>query len=114
MTQNDMNLVWELIWTIGGGLALVMFAVTIGMKHRFATPPGSSGHRDRDGSERQGRESGRDERGHEVIRADGYVDSFAGEIEEAGGGWPPIIKLLFPGILLWYVAYMVYNFIVRY
>jgi len=45
----------------------------------------------------------------EEIHADGYIDSFAKEIEEAGGGMPPIVKVALVGIILWWLAYLILN-----
>lgn len=94
MPANTLNLGNEITWVVAGALVLFLFAVTIAMKHRSDVLPGSRGHREDGG-------------GAETIRPDGYIDSFAGVIEEAGGGLPPIIKLALPGILIWFVAYLI-------
>jgi hypothetical protein len=47
--------------------------------------------------------------GHEEIRGDGLIDSFSGEIEEAGGGMPLVVKIALPGILLWWLIYLIIN-----
>ena len=77
-------------------MILFLFAVTIAIHHRANVTPGSRGHRDTS-----------TESGHEEIRPDGYIDTFAGEIEEAGGGMPPVVKLALPAILIWWLLYMV-------
>ena len=97
MISNVLLIPGELLGIIGGAAALFFFAVGIALRHRPRTLPGSSGHRDELGQE------------HEVIRADGYIDSFAGDIEEAGGGVPPAVIVALPGILLWWVVYLVHN-----
>jgi len=96
MTENILNLTREVLGVIGWVIILFAFALTLGLPHRSKVLPGSSGHRPAE-------ESGEDEE----IRADGYIDSFAGEIEEAGGGMPAVVKLLFPTILLWWLLYLI-------
>jgi hypothetical protein len=96
MTDNVLQLWPEILAVIAWGVALLLFAVTLGMSHRPRRRPGSEGHR---GAEQGG--------GNEAIQPDGYIDSFAGEIEEAGGGLPPVLKLVLPAILLWWLLYLI-------
>jgi hypothetical protein len=96
MTQNVATVAYITFWVVAGAAILMIFAVTIVWPHRPKRPPGVSGHR----------EAG-DEAEHEVIRPDGYIDSFAREIEEAGGGLPTVVKLAIPGVLLWWLVYLV-------
>lgn len=98
MTENVLQLWPEIIAVIVWGLALILFAVTLGMPHRPKMKPGRSGRRD---DEKSG--------DLESIRPDGYIDSFAGDIEEAGGGIPPVLKLALPAILLWWLLYLILN-----
>jgi hypothetical protein len=95
MPENTLDLWNEVVWVVAGAVVLMLFAITVAIKHRPNTLPGSSGHR------------AKDDAGHEEIRPDGYIDSFAGVIEEAGGGMPPVVKLALPGILIWFVAYLI-------
>jgi hypothetical protein len=96
MTQNVMQLNWELIYMLGGAVILGLFAVLVAIQHRPKVLPGSRGHR------------GREEEGEtEEIRADGYIDSFAKTIEEAGGSMPLIVKIAIPGVLAWWLLYLV-------
>lgn len=95
MPENTLNLWNEIIWVTAGAVVLILFSIGIAIKHRPNPLPGSSGHRDKDTE------------GHEEIRPDGYIDSFAGVIEEAGGGMPPLVKLALPGILIWFIAYLI-------
>jgi len=97
MTQNVMNVWGEIVGIAGGAFVLILFAVTIAIKWRPSTLPGSSGHRDED-----------EESDYEAIHPDGYIDSFAGEIEEAGGGLPPIMWVAIPGVLLWWLATLIF------
>jgi hypothetical protein len=98
MTENVLQFWPEMFMIIGWGVALVLFAVTLGMAHRPSKRPGCHGHR----PEEQCGE-------YESIRPDGFIDSFAGEIEEAGGGLLPVLKLVLPGILLWWLLYLILN-----
>lgn len=102
MTQNVLQLWPEIIAVLAGVLVLILFAIVLAIPHRAQTPPGSQGHRE-----------GGDETEHEEIRADGYIDSFSNEIEEAGGGLPPIVKLALPGIILWWLIYLLVNWTPR-
>ena len=98
MTDNVLQLWPEILAIVGASVVLFLFALALGLPNRPKTLPGSSGHRSLD-------ESGE----HEEIRADGYIDSFAGEIEEAGGSMPPVVKLALPGILIWWLLYLIFN-----
>jgi hypothetical protein len=102
MTQNELQL-WPEILTVGfGALVLLLFGLALALPHRATRLPGSSGHREREA-----------EVEHEEIRADGYIDSFAGDIEEAGGGLPLVVKLALPGIILWWLIYLILNWTPR-
>lgn len=102
MTQNVMELWPQIIAVAGGALVLLLFALAIALPHRPKVLPGSEGHR----------EAG-DEAEHEEIRPDGFIDSFAREIEEAGGGLPVVVKLALPGVLLWWLIYLIVNWMQR-
>ncbi|MFN2136200.1 MAG: hypothetical protein ACK2UK_09615 [Candidatus Promineifilaceae bacterium] len=97
MTENVLQ-IWPEIWAVLGGIfILLVFALALAVPQRPKTLPGSQGHRLEDDDDA------------EEIRADGYIDSFAKDIEEAGGGMPPIVKLALPGIILWWLIYLVLN-----
>jgi len=96
MTQNVMKFVPELVYMLGGAAILLVFAVSTTVRHRSKTLPGSSGHRDK-----------ADEGENEEIRPDGYIDSFAKNIEEAGGSLPIIVKIGIPGVLIWWLLYLI-------
>lgn len=98
MTANLIRVFSEWIWIIGSIVVLAAFALAIVLRNPPGVQPGSSGHRDDS-----------EEGGHEDVRADGYIDSFAGEVEEAGGGLPPVIKLALPAVLLSWLAYLLWN-----
>jgi len=96
MTRNAMDFWLAIVYLFGGAAVLFLFAVMVAIKHRPKTPPGSAGHRE---AEAEGE--------HEVIRPDGHIDSFARVIEEAGGSLPPVVKIALPGILIWWLIYLI-------
>jgi hypothetical protein len=96
MTQNVLQFWDELAWMLGGAGVLLLFGLTLALQHRPRVLPGSSGHREIEDEEEQ-----------EVIRPDGYIDSFAGVIEEAGGSMPPVVWVAIPGVLLWWLLYLI-------
>ena len=102
MTQNVMQL-WPEILAVGAGaLILFLFALTVALPHRPKVLPGSSGHREEE-----------EEGVHEEIRPDGYIDSFNKTIEEAGGALPWIVRLAIPGIIIWWLIYLILNWAQR-
>jgi len=96
MTANVLQHWPEALGIAGGAIVLFLFALTLALPWRPVKLPGESGHR----------EEGEEEASEE-IRPDGYIDSFARNIEEAGGGLPPIVKLAIPGIILWWLIYLI-------
>ncbi len=101
MTQNAL-VVWpEILAVVFGAIVLMVFAITVALPSRPKVLPGSSGHRPDE------------ESGHEEIRPDGYIDSFSKEIDEAGGGLPLIVKLALPGVLLWWLIYLILHWTQR-
>ena len=102
MTQNVLQTGTQVIGIVVSVLVLFVFALTVALPHRPKVLPGSKGHRDLE-----------DQPEHEEIRADGYIDSFAGEVEEAGGSLPWIVRLAIPGVLLWWLLYLILNWAPR-
>ena len=98
MTQNAQDVWKDIVWIVASASLLIIFAVGVAWPHRSRVRPGSRGHRPES-----------DEGEHEVVRPDGYIDSFAKEASEAGGGLPPLIQLALPGILLWWLLYLILN-----
>ncbi len=96
MTQHMIPLWSQIGWMAGGAFGLFMFGLLVAVTHRPKVPPGSRGHRvDPGGVE------------HETIRPDGYIDSFAHTIEEAGGSLPPLLVFAIPTILIWWLVYLI-------
>ena len=81
------------VWT----LVLFMGALALAIRHRARVSPGSSGHR-----------LPEDEGESETIGPDGYIDSFANTIEEAGGGLPRMGGVIVIALLLAYFGYLIY------
>lgn len=104
MTQNVLSITGELRGIIWGALVLALFAIALSLRTRLKTSSGSRGHRLKRNEASQE---------HEVINPDGYIDSFAGDIEEAGGSFPPIVQAALPGILLWWLGYLLLNWTPR-
>jgi hypothetical protein len=98
MTQNAQDIFKDIQWVVLGAGALILFAIAAAWPHRASTLPGSRGHRP---IGEQGE--------HEVIRPDGYIDDFGNEVSEAGGGLPALMKIVLPGILIWWVIYLIVN-----
>ncbi|MGD2078881.1 MAG: hypothetical protein PVH18_10885 [Chloroflexota bacterium] len=97
MTQNVLQVWPEAMAILGGIFILVLFAIALAIPHRAKKLPGSEGHRPDEDDD------------YEEIHADGYIDSFAKDIEEAGGGMPPIVKVAFVGVILWWLIYLILN-----
>jgi hypothetical protein len=96
MAENVLQLWPQIGYIAGGATFLLAFAILLTHSHRTSIQPGSKGHRDE-----------KDHKGHEVIRPDGYIDSFSNEIEEAGGSLPPLVRVALPVILLWWLFYII-------
>jgi hypothetical protein len=95
MTVHGLNALTELLGMIGAVLVIGVFTFALSVKHKPSIRPGSKGHRDDGDAE------------HERIRADGYIDSFSREIEEAGGGLPLVVQLSTVGFFVWFLLYLI-------
>jgi hypothetical protein len=101
MTQNAAEMWPEILGVVVGAVILMVFAIAVAIPHRPKVLPGSSGHR------------AEEEAGREEIRPDGYIDSFSKEVEQARGGLPLLVKLALPGVLLWWLLYLIFNWTQR-
>ena len=97
MTQNALELWPEIVSVVVGSLILMAFAIAVAIPQRAKMLPGSRGHRAGEGAE------------HEETGADEYIDSFSKEVEQARGDLPLIVKLALPGVLLWWLLYLILN-----
>jgi hypothetical protein len=99
MIANVMNIWGELIGILVGGGILLVFGWLLALMSRTPqTPPGARGPRPPAGQDRP-----------ETIEPDGFVDSFAGVIEESGGGLPLLAIITVIGIPLWWFVYILIN-----
>ncbi len=98
MTENVIDLWSEVVWVVGGILVLAVFGLALSLPQIARRRPGSQGHRPES-----------EQTVHEDIQPDGYIDSFANEIEEAGGGLPPVMKVAVPVVILCWLAYLILN-----
>lgn len=96
MTANSLVIGGEALGIALGGFILLLFGVALGIPHRSIKPSGGKGHREEHGE-------------HETVSPDGYIDGFAGVIEEAGGSLTAVVRLALPGVLLWWLIYMIVN-----
>ncbi len=107
MTLNVLNVVGEAIMIGGGIVVLLIFAISFSpLVYRPRIPSGGAAEHvapeDKERHEARGQESG-----GEHVHADGYIDSFAGLVEEAGGSLPLIVSIFTIGLLIWWAAYLV-------
>jgi hypothetical protein len=96
MTANVLEHWPEALGIAAGVIVLFLFVLTLALPWRPLKHPGERGHRVEG-----------EEEASEEIRPDGYIDSFANSIEEAGGGLPPIVKLALPGVIIWWLIYLI-------
>ncbi len=96
MTDNVTELWLELGWILGGIFTLLLGLMILAYRHRPTTASGSSGHR-----------TGDETLEHEVVRPDGYIDSFARQVSEGGGGLPVYFKITVALTLLWWLSYLI-------
>ena len=109
MAANVLNVWGEIIGIGGGALILIIFGLTFSpLVYRPKVPSGGAVERAGSGEKEAHQEHG-EESGGEHVRADGYIDSFAGLVEEAGGSLPLIVSVFSIGLLIWWAVYLVVN-----
>jgi hypothetical protein len=96
MPDNVLDIAGQWFSVIAGTLALLGGAMAFAVRHRMRTKPGSAGHR----AEEQAGEV-------ERVGPDGYIDSFANVIEEAGGGLPTMGTVIIVIVTVCYFAYLI-------
>ncbi len=107
MPINVLNVVGQLIGIFSAIVVLLIFGITFSpLVYRPRVPSGaaaeSAGPGEKEAHEAHGQESG-----GEHVRADGYIDSFAGLVEEAGGSLPLIVSVFTIGLFVWWGIYLV-------
>jgi hypothetical protein len=95
MTVHGIDSFAEMLGIIGAIVAIGVFTFALAVRHRPSVLPGSKGHRVIADDE------------HERISADGYIDSFSKDIEEAGGGLPLVVRLSIVIFLAWFLVYLI-------
>ena len=99
MPDNVLRIGPEIISVVAGTIVFIGAALAFAFKYRAtASKAGEQGHRPED----QAREA-------ERVSPDGFIDSFAGVISEAGGGLPFTAWLIIGTTLVCYVAYLFIN-----
>ncbi len=109
MTMNVINIWGEIIGIGVGAIILLIFGFTFSpLVYRPRVPSGSAMERTEPG-EKEAHQEKEDQTGGEHVRADGYIDSFAGLVEEAGGSLPLIVSVFTIGLFFWWGVYLVTN-----
>ncbi len=109
MTMNVINRWGEIIGIAGGAIILLIFGLTFSpLVYRPRVPSGAAVERTGPG-EKEAHQAREEQTGGEHVSADGYIDSFAGLVEEAGGSLPLIVTVFSIGLLLWWGVYLVTN-----
>ena len=99
MPDNVLNIGPEVWSVLGGTIVLLGAALVFAFKYHATTDKaGASGHRPAD----QAREA-------EIARPDGFIDSFAGVISEAGGGLPFMATIIMIVVLVSWFVYLIAN-----
>jgi hypothetical protein len=114
MVANSLNVYGEVLAILFSAGFLFFFAMTLGLPYITGVQAAQRGHRQKEhgeaehaGLEQRRRGEGAQDEGPEVVTPDGFVDSFAETIEEAGGGLPPVVAITVVGVILWYIIYVI-------
>lgn len=98
MPDNVLRLGPQLFSVLAGTIVLVVAALAFAFKyHATSDKAGASGHRPSEEAQKG-----------EIVRPDGFIDSFAGAISEAGGGVPFMATfIMLAAIVVWFVYLLV-------
>lgn len=95
MPKNVLE-VWPQIFAVAVGiLVLVGAALAFSFRYRTGAEAGRRGHRDTAEADVSHR-----------VSPSGWIDSFAGRIEEAGGGLPRMGLIIILVTIVWYFVYL--------
>jgi hypothetical protein len=96
MPENVLNVQAQWLAILGGVLTLLGAALAFSFKYRATSSRGAeSGHRPAD-----------TEQDAERVSPDGFIDSFAGVVSEAGGGMPYMAWVIMSVVLACYFVYL--------
>lgn len=99
MPENVLRIGPETFSVVVGIIVLLGAALAFAFKyHAGSDKAGARGHRP-PGEAHQG----------EVVRPDGFIDSFAGAIAEAGGGMPFMATIIMLTTLVTWFVYLIIN-----
>ena len=94
--DNVLNVGPEVFAVVVGLIVLLGAALALAFKYRATSSrPGEQGNRPTEGEEDT-----------ERVSPDGFIDSYAGVIDEAGGGMPYTGWVIIAVVLVCYVAYL--------
>lgn len=109
MAANVLNIWGEVIGVFGGALILLIFGITFSPLVRHPSKPAGAAARKLEPGEKEAHLEEGEAKGGEVVRADGFIDSFAGLVEEGGGSLPLIVTIFTIGLLVWWLLYLILN-----
>ena len=99
MTENVLKIGPQIFSIIAGTIVFLAAAMAFAFKYRATSAKaGESGHRPED----QAKEA-------ERVSPDGFIDSFAGVVSEAGGGLPFTAVIIMGSVLVCYFVYLFVN-----
>jgi hypothetical protein len=97
--DNVLRIGPQLISVIAGTVVLIGAALAFAFKYHSASDKaGASGHRPADEAHKG-----------EIARPDGFIDSFAGAISEAGGGVPFMATIIMLTAFVTWFIYLLIN-----
>ena len=96
MPDNVLQIWPQVFSVLAGTIVLFGGALALAVRHRARLSSGSSGHR-----------APGDEGESEIVAPDGYIDSFANFVEEAGGSVPLMVWILIAVTLAAYVGCLI-------
>ena len=96
MPDNVLQVVPEIFTVILWTTVLLAAALALAVRHRARVASGSKGHREPE-----------DEGESEIIGPDGYIDSFANTVSEAGGSLPRMALIIISALIIAYFAYLI-------
>lgn len=99
MPENVLKIGAQVFSVIAGIIVLLGAALSFAFKYRATSDKaGARGHRPADQTKQA-----------EIAAPDGFIDSFAGVISEAGGSVPFMAAVIMMAVLVTYVVYLFIN-----